>query len=118
MPKVIQVIESDVCMGEGTGEDTYRNVMTYHTLEGKFLAKNDPCAPNEWEAARSKRRVEELKKRVKQLEKLVEVGRRAAATLSAIMESTETKASDSAVNAAREATQACERAGLLKEEDE
>ncbi len=116
MPKVIQVIESDVCMGEGTGEDTYRNVMTYHTLEGEFLAKNDPCAPNEWEAARSKRRVEELKKRV---EKLVEVGKRAATTLKAIMQSERIwYNNDEEKHVAKETLQACEKIGLLKIEDE
>lgn len=68
MPKVIQVIESQTKEGAGTMKDAYRTVMVYHTLEGKLLAKDDPCTPSEWEMGRSKRRTEELKKRVEQLE--------------------------------------------------
>jgi hypothetical protein len=42
--RVIQVIESTVCEGEGDGSDNiYREVKTYYTLDGRVLAVNDPC---------------------------------------------------------------------------
>jgi hypothetical protein len=42
MPRVIQVIESHIPRGKGTQDDACRNVVQYHTLEGKFLAERDP----------------------------------------------------------------------------
>jgi hypothetical protein len=42
--RVIQVIESVTCEGEGMGrEDIYREVTTYFSMDGKLLAVNDPC---------------------------------------------------------------------------
>lgn len=43
MPKVIQVIESDIYRGKGTEGSPGRRVTQYHTLDGVFLAENDPC---------------------------------------------------------------------------
>lgn len=42
MPRVIEVIESQVYRGEGDPHDPCRIVIQYHTLEGEFLAENDP----------------------------------------------------------------------------
>ncbi len=42
MPKVIQVIVSEVLRGRGLEEDVARTVIQYHTLEGEFLAELDP----------------------------------------------------------------------------
>jgi len=41
MPKVIQVIESELCRGTGKDDDPYRAVRQYHTLEGELLAEED-----------------------------------------------------------------------------
>lgn len=41
MPRVIQVIESDVSRGEGKEGDPCRNVVQYHTLDGTLLAERD-----------------------------------------------------------------------------
>jgi len=46
MPRVIQVIETEVARGEGTVEDVFRQVTQYHTLDGEFLAERDPCRKN------------------------------------------------------------------------
>lgn len=43
MPKVIQVIESNITRGAGTDSDRTRTVVQYHTLDGKILAEFDPC---------------------------------------------------------------------------
>lgn len=42
MPKVMPVIQSDLCRGEGTIADRRRTVTQYHTLMGDFLAEHDP----------------------------------------------------------------------------
>ena len=42
MPKLIQVIESEVSRGDGTEFRPYRNVTQYHTPEGVLLAESDP----------------------------------------------------------------------------
>jgi YD repeat-containing protein len=42
MPRVIQVIESEVTEGEDIGEDRCRVVRKYHSLDGVLLAENDP----------------------------------------------------------------------------
>ena len=41
-PRVIQVIEVYEQRGSGTEEDVYREVRRYYTLEGRYLAENDP----------------------------------------------------------------------------
>ena len=41
-PKVMAVIRTTTARGEGTKEDTMRTVVQYHTLQGEFLAENDP----------------------------------------------------------------------------
>lgn len=44
MPKVIQVIESEVKRGLGRSEnDPVRSVRQYHSLDGDMLAEDDPC---------------------------------------------------------------------------
>lgn len=45
MPRVIEVIESGVCRGEGIDSDPCRIVVQYHTLEGELLAERDPYQP-------------------------------------------------------------------------
>lgn len=45
MPKVMQVIQSEVIRGDGHGT-VLRKVVQYHTMEGELLAENDPC-PND-----------------------------------------------------------------------
>jgi hypothetical protein len=43
MPKVIQVIESEIVRGTGKNEtDVLRGVTQYHTLDGVLLAERDP----------------------------------------------------------------------------
>lgn len=42
MPKLLQVIESEVPRGDGTEFNPCRNVVQYHTTDGQFLAENDP----------------------------------------------------------------------------
>ena len=42
MPKVIQVIESEISRGGVPGDNNYRTVKQYHSPEGEFLAENDP----------------------------------------------------------------------------
>ena len=41
MPRIIQVIESEVPRGKGVQDDPYRTVMQYHTPEGLLLAECD-----------------------------------------------------------------------------
>ena len=41
MPRVIQVIESEVVRGAGSINDTVRTVRQYHSPEGDFLAEHD-----------------------------------------------------------------------------
>lgn len=41
--QVIRVIETKSLRGEGTNEDMCRTVKQYWSLEGEFLAENDPC---------------------------------------------------------------------------
>lgn len=42
MPRLIQVIESEVSRGGGTGkDDPCRAVMQYYTVDGEFLAERD-----------------------------------------------------------------------------
>lgn len=41
MPKVIQVIESEVNRGKGTLTEPFRHVTQYHTLDGVLLAEKD-----------------------------------------------------------------------------
>lgn len=43
-PRVIQVIKSYERRGEGIVNDPIRRVVMFHTLDGVFLAENDPCA--------------------------------------------------------------------------
>lgn len=45
MPRVIQVIESEVCRGKGKDGSSMRAVTQYHTIDGDFLAEDDPCIP-------------------------------------------------------------------------
>lgn len=40
--KVVQVIETMALYGKGTLEDPLRDVMAYHSLDGKLLAVYDP----------------------------------------------------------------------------
>lgn len=42
MPKLIPVIESDLCRGAGTEDDHCRTVVQYHTPAGEYLAERDP----------------------------------------------------------------------------
>jgi hypothetical protein len=42
MPKLISVIESEICRGKGTAVSPYRTVRQYYSPEGEFLAENDP----------------------------------------------------------------------------
>ena len=46
MPRLIQVIESEIPRGAGTQEDPVRTVRQYHDVEGNFLAERDPAPPN------------------------------------------------------------------------
>ncbi len=41
--KVIKVIMTEHCEGEGTVENLSRIVTCYWTLDGKLLAEHDPC---------------------------------------------------------------------------
>ena len=41
-PHVIQVIQTSICKGAGTTEDPCRSATQYFTLDGEFLAENDP----------------------------------------------------------------------------
>lgn len=41
MPRVIQVIESEVSRGAGVEGDPVRKVIQYHTLDGEKLAEYD-----------------------------------------------------------------------------
>lgn len=43
-PRVIRVIVSGHVRGKGTNEDPLRVVKRYHSLDGEFLAENDPVA--------------------------------------------------------------------------
>lgn len=45
MPRVIEVIESEVVRGKGVEDDPVRRVMQYHTKDGEFLAESDEHAP-------------------------------------------------------------------------
>lgn len=48
--KVIQVIQTDICRGNGTADKPFRKVIQYYSLDGKLLAEDDPCiveAPDE-----------------------------------------------------------------------
>ncbi len=47
MPRLIQVIQSDVPRGKGTPVDRCRIVQQYHTPEGDLLAEYDPQEPPE-----------------------------------------------------------------------
>lgn len=40
--RVIQVIETRTCEGNGTKDDITREVIRYWSLDGKLLAVNDP----------------------------------------------------------------------------
>ena len=42
MPRVIQVIQTEEQRGDGTQESPLRQVSQYYTLEGEFLAEDDP----------------------------------------------------------------------------
>lgn len=42
--RVMQVIETKSARGAGTDEQPVRIVTQYWSLEGKFLAENDPCS--------------------------------------------------------------------------
>lgn len=42
MPKLIQVIESEIKRGSGTSGDEIRKVKQYHSIEGQLLAEHDP----------------------------------------------------------------------------
>ncbi len=42
--RVIQVIETEAMRGRGTNAEPVRRVKQYWTLEGEFLAENDPAA--------------------------------------------------------------------------
>lgn len=42
--EVIKVIKTTVRRGAGTKEDMSRIVTQYWSLDGNFLAENDPCA--------------------------------------------------------------------------
>ncbi len=42
--EVIKVIKTTALRGVGTKEDMSRIVTQYWSLEGNFLAENDPCA--------------------------------------------------------------------------
>lgn len=44
-PRVIQVIESTELRGNGSEQDPFVEVVQYHTLEGEFLAENNPHDP-------------------------------------------------------------------------
>lgn len=44
MPRVIQVIESDIRRGKGTEESEVRLVRQFHSVEGDLLAERDPLA--------------------------------------------------------------------------
>ena len=55
MPRLIQVIESEVRRGDGK-DDPYRNVTQYHTPDGEFLAEMD-----DYENKRFWDRISELK---------------------------------------------------------
>jgi hypothetical protein len=44
MPRVIPVIEVVTTRGRGVEADPVRQVIQYWTLDGKFLAENDPEA--------------------------------------------------------------------------
>ena len=54
MPKIIQVIESVIVRGSGMDENPYRQVIQYHTLEGKLLAEFDTMddSPSSFERPR------------------------------------------------------------------
>ena len=41
---VIQVIRIQYCHGAGVASDCCRTVVEYRDMEGKFLARSDPCA--------------------------------------------------------------------------
>ncbi len=45
MPKVIQVIESAILVGDGTDSSPMRHVTTYHSLDGHLLAYRDALVP-------------------------------------------------------------------------
>jgi len=39
MPKVIQVIESQIAVGKGTEDNPVKTIVQYHGLDGKYLAE-------------------------------------------------------------------------------
>ena len=47
MPRVMQVIESDIPRGKGEPGDPVRRVIQYHTLDGELLAEYDQWAEHE-----------------------------------------------------------------------
>jgi hypothetical protein len=48
IPKVIQVIETEVTRGKGVVDDPFRGVRQYFTFEGVLLAEYDPCKSDDW----------------------------------------------------------------------
>ncbi len=42
MPRVIEVIESEITRGEGIPGDPIRRVVQYHAKDGELLAEHDP----------------------------------------------------------------------------
>lgn len=50
LPRVIQVIESEINRGGGIEHDPIRNVRQYHTLEGEKLAEHDSYETVVWGA--------------------------------------------------------------------
>jgi len=63
VPRLRQVIESEVLRGSGNSpDDPIRRVVQFHDPDGTFLAENDPCpAPqpqrSDWAEARGVQRV-------------------------------------------------------------
>lgn len=45
MPRLIQVIVSEIPRGSGEPFDPHRTVIQHHSMEGDLLAESDPCAP-------------------------------------------------------------------------
>lgn len=47
MPRLIEVIESEINRGRGDAGSPVRLVVQYHTLKGQFLCEHDPWRPEE-----------------------------------------------------------------------
>lgn len=52
--KVMQVIQAEVLRGEGTIADVHRKVVQYFTVDGTFLAENDPYPPQQSKLPKSR----------------------------------------------------------------